>query len=156
MNALSKLKKGAITFGLVTILASTAITPVFASETTIEVNDSFEALVNVNDVVDGVDGKEKVVFVFDDGRYVTIPLEDTEVFAACSHTNIVGMGTKHKETSSYNKTDSTYCYKYRYYEDARCAQCGKQGYKIYDKSWTKVKHKYKLFGDTCTVCGYVK
>lgn len=154
MSVLSKLKRGVITFGLVTALAATAVTPVFASETTIEATNSFE--VSVNDIIDGVDGKEKVVFVFDDGRYATIPLKDTEVFATCPHTNIVGMGTKHKETSSYNKSDSTYCYKYRYYEDARCAQCGKKGYKIYDKSWTKVKHKYKIFGDTCTVCGYVK
>lgn len=156
MKVLLKLKKEVITFGLLAIFASTAITPVFASETTVEANSSFQVSVNVNDVINETDGKEKVVFVFDDGRYVTIPLEDKEVFATCPHTNIIGMGTKHKVTSSYNKSDSTYCYKYRYYEDARCAQCGKQGYKIYDKSWTKVKHKYKLFGDTCTVCGYVK
>lgn len=153
MSVLSRLKKGVITFGLVTALATTAAGPVFASEVT-EATNSFE--VSVNDIIDGVDGKEKVISVFNDGRYVTTSLKDTEVFATCPHTNIVGMGTKHQVTSSYNKSDSTYCYKYRYYEDARCAQCGKQGYKIYDKSWTKVKHKYKLFGDTCTVCGYVK
>lgn len=41
-------------------------------------------------------------------------------------------------------------------EDGVCGQCGKTGFKIYDRTWRNVKHKHKLFGDTCTVCGYVK
>ena len=31
----------------------------------------------------------------------------------------------HRVTPSFNKSDSTYCYKYRDYEDAKCAKCGK-------------------------------
>lgn len=111
--------------------------------------------VKVNDIIEGDNGAEIVITILEDGRFVTAPLT-LELRAACAHTNIMGTGSKHKVSSSYNKSDSTYCYKYRYYEDARCANCGKSGFKIYDKSWTKVKHKYKLLGDTCTVCDYKK
>lgn len=118
-------------------------------------HEADDSTVKVNDIIEGDNGEDVVISILDDGRFVTAPL-GAETYAACQHTNIVGLGTKHQVTSSYNKENSTYCYKYRFYEDARCAQCGKTGYKIYDKTWTKVKHKYKLFGDTCTVCGYVK
>lgn len=152
MKILSKFKNGLITLILAFTLASTMAASAFAATPTPNTDSS----VRVNDVIESSNGKEVVVYVFNDGRFATIPLEDVSTFASCSHTSIIGMGTKHKEVINYNKTNSTYCYKYKYYEDARCAQCGKTGYKIYDKSWTNVEHKYKLFGKTCTVCGYQK
>ncbi len=156
MSVLSKLKGKTIVLGLATALATVAVCPAFASEatTTIEVADSFE--VAVNDIIDGVDGKERVVSSFDDGRYATVSLKDAVNPSTCPHTEIMGMGKKYQQKVSFNKSDSTYCYKYRYWEEGRCVRCGKQGFKIYDASWTNVKHKYKLFGNTCTECGYVK
>ena len=111
--------------------------------------------VNVNDIITTETGEEIVIAVLEDGRFITASL-GTEFYAACSHNDIVGTGKMYRQTSSYNKSDSTYCYKYRDYEEARCARCGKTGFKIYDKTWTNVKHKYKLFGSTCTECGYQK
>lgn len=45
----------------------------------------------------------------------------------------------HRVTPSFNKSDSTYCYKYRDYEDAKCAKCGKsfEGFPLF---WYN-KHK---------------
>lgn len=118
--------------------------------------DMPKADININDIIEGEEGEEVVISILDDGRFVTAPLT-VQSYAACDHTNIVGTGTMHRVTSSYNKSDSTYCYKYRDYEDAKCAKCGKAGYKIYDKTWTDVKHKYKsIFSSVCTVCGYEK
>lgn len=118
--------------------------------------DIVKADININDIIEGEEGDEVVISILDDGRFVTVPLT-LEPYAACDHTTIVGTGVMHRVTSSYNKSDSTYCYKYRDYEDAKCAKCGKTGYKIYDKTWTDVKHKYKsIFSSVCTVCGYEK
>ena len=118
--------------------------------------DMPESDININDIIEGEEGEELVISILDDGRFVTTPLT-VQSYAAFDHSIIVGTGTMHRVTSSYNKSDSTYCYKYRDYEDARCAKCGKTGYKIYDKTWTDVKHKYKnIFSRVCTVCGYEK
>ncbi len=153
MELLSKFKNAFVAVGLVAALTGLTAVPVFAMPSV----SGTESSVHVDDVIDGADGKEIVVSILEDGRFVTIPANGISEFAnPCTHTNIMGTGRKVQETSSYNKTDATYCYKYRFYEEARCAQCGKTGFKIYDKTWTKVKHKYKLFGDTCTVCGYKK
>lgn len=146
---IGKKKRWLVLALLISLFAVTAM-PVSASG--LGIDDE----IKVNDIIDGEEGKEVVIKVLNDGRFITVPFDEAVMMAACNHTSIVGTGTKHKVTSSYNKTDSTYCYKYRYYEDAVCARCGKTGFKIYDSTWTKVKHKYKLFGKTCTVCGYEK
>lgn len=118
--------------------------------------DGPEASVKVNDIIMTDSGREVVIDVLEDGRFITAPLSAETNAPACEHTDLIGTGKKVRETSSYNKTDSTYCYKYRDYEEARCARCGKTGFKIYDAGWTNVKHTYKLLGSTCTKCGYKK
>lgn len=154
MTFILKMKKVLFMMSLSIFLVSATAIPAFASS---HLFNHFETNVNkTGDIIDGPNGKEVVVSSLEDGRFITILFDDVTTLDVCSHTNIIGTGVKHQVKSSYNKTDSTYCYKYRYYEDGICGQCGKTGFKIYDRTWTNVKHKYKLFGDTCTVCGYVK
>lgn len=112
--------------------------------------------VSVNDIIVTEMGEEIVIAVLEDGRFITAPL-GTETYTACNHTDIVGTGQIYRQTSSYNKTDSKYCYKYRDYETAVCARCGKTGFKIWQTTkWINKEHTYKLFGITCTKCGYQK
>lgn len=112
--------------------------------------------VSVNDIIITETGEEIVIAVLEDGRFITAPL-GAETFEACNHTDIVGTGQIYRQTSSYNKTDSKYCYKYKDYEAANCARCGKTGFKIWQTTeWIDKEHTYKLFGSTCTKCGYQK
>lgn len=135
-------------------LVGTTVTP--ASASSYSLNHSENNANKAGDIIDGSNGKEGVISSLENERFIIILFDDVTTLNVCSHTNIIGSGVKQQVKSGYNKTDSTYCYKYRYYEDGVCGQCGKTGFKIYDRTWTNVKHKYKLFGDTCTVCGYVK
>lgn len=112
--------------------------------------------VSVNDIIVTEMGEEIVIAVFEDGRFVTAPL-DVEAYAACSHTDLVGTKQMYRHSESLNKTDSKYCYKYRDYEAAKCARCGKTGFKFWQSSeWSYEEHDYGLFSSTCKRCGYEK
>ncbi|WP_313130875.1 hypothetical protein [Anaerocolumna sp.] len=113
--------------------------------------------ISVGDVIHTETGNDVVIKINEDQSFYTAPLRNSLLRAAdtCSHNQLEAYGSKTSTTSSYNKSDSTYCYKTRTLQNARCVQCKKTGFKIYG-SWTDVKHSYPLFGSTCKKCGYKK
>lgn len=138
-------------------ILSMVIAASFMVGTTAFAQEITETNVAVNDIIHTENGEEIVVSILDDGRFVTAPLElGIEPYAECSHSTIIGTGEYFSVSESYDKGNSTYCYKFREDERAKCARCGKTGFTICGKGWTDVKHKYKLFGKTCTRCGYEK
>ncbi|WP_124064967.1 hypothetical protein [Clostridium sp. E02] len=112
--------------------------------------------VSVGDFIHTETGSDVVIRVNEDQSFYTAPLRMSFINPRdCSHTNLQSYGNPMGQTKSYNKSDSTYCYKYRTVKNARCLQCGKTGFKIYG-SWEKHKHSYSLFSSKCKKCGYEK
>lgn len=113
--------------------------------------------VSVGDVIPTDSGNDVVIKVNEDQSFYTAPLSYSMSRAAntCSHTQLEAYGSISGQSVSYNKSDSTYCYKTRTVQNARCVQCNKTGFKFYG-TWTKHKHSYPLLGNTCKECGYKK
>lgn len=118
-----------------------------------------EPIVKVNDVIQGSTGnKEVVIRVNKDGSFVSC-VESLQKASAkannvCDHKSLIYYG-QYTQTESYKKKNATYCYKTRIVQNARCAKCGKAGFKMYGK-WSKHKHKYSVLGKKCKKCGYKK
>lgn len=113
--------------------------------------------VSVGDIIHTESGNDVVIKVNEDQSFYTAPLEYSMLRAAntCSHSQLEAYGSISGQSVSYNKSDSTYCYKTRTVQNARCVQCKKTGFKFYG-TWTKHKHSYPLLSSTCKECGYKK
>lgn len=113
--------------------------------------------VSVGDIIHAETGNDVVIKVNEDQSFYTEPLRNSLLKAAapCSHAQLEAYGSITAQSSSYNKSDSTYCYRTRTVQNARCVQCKKTGFRFYG-SWTKHKHSYPLFSSTCKECGYEK
>ncbi|MBE5986273.1 hypothetical protein BXY41_101344 [Lacrimispora xylanisolvens] len=113
--------------------------------------------VSVGNVIHTETGNDVVIKVNEDQSFYTAPLINSLLKATetCSHTQLEAYGSVTAQSNSYNKSDSTYCYRIRTVQNARCVQCKKTGFKFYG-SWTKYKHSYPLFSSTCKECGYEK
>lgn len=114
-------------------------------------------LVSVGNVIHTESGNDVVIKVNEDQSFYTAPLINSlsKATETCSHAQLEAYGSISAQSDSYNKSDSTYCYRTRTVQNARCVQCKRTGFKFYG-SWTKYKHSYPLLSSKCKKCGYEK
>ncbi|WP_143321096.1 hypothetical protein [Clostridium sp. HBUAS56010] len=144
--------KKILSLSLAALMVITINTTVFAAS-----SQHIHEHVSVGDVIHSETGNDVVIKVNEDQSFYTAPLVNSLLKAAdtCSHAQLEAYGSITAQSSSYNKSDSTYCYRTRTIQNARCVQCKKTGFRFYG-SWTKHKHSYPLFSSTCKKCGYEK
>lgn len=130
----------------------TLSTTVFAQN----ISQDLESNLRVGDLYENESGQqEKVIAVNADKSFTTMILDTTlnRATQTCSHRKLEVLSST--STSTAVATSST-CYKWRTVSRCRCTVCKRTGFITYGK-WNYVKkHNYKLFGKTCTVCGYTK
>lgn len=144
--------KKILSLSLAAFIVMTINTAVFAASS----QHSHEH-VSVGNIIHTEAGDDVVIKVNDDQSFYTAPLTNSlfKTTGTCPHSQLQAYGSISAQSDSYNKSDSTYCYRTRTIQNARCVQCGKTGFKFYG-SWKKHKHSYPLFSSTCKKCGYEK
>lgn len=151
---MKKLKKNSVLFLMCLSMLSTLLLSgtIFAQTANI---DSVE----VNDIISNVNNeKEIVIKVNEDSSFITLPLELSLSYsskAGCMHYNLIAYGLPEITKESHNKANSTYCYRERTVQYARCTDCGQSNFRVYG-TWTEYKHSYGFLSNKCKECGYEK
>ncbi len=144
--------KKIFSLSLSALMVMSISTTVFASS-----SQHNHELVSVGNVIHTETGNDVVIKVNEDQSFYTAPLINSLLKATetCYHNQLEAYGSISAQSESYNKSDSTYCYRTRTVQNARCVQCKRTGFKFYG-SWTKHKHSYPLLSNTCKTCSYKK
>lgn len=147
---MKKLKRNSVLFLMCLSIFSTLLLSGTVFAQNINLNH-----INVNDVISNFNNeKEIVVKINEDGSFVTIPLNESNLYANCSHFNSTTYGPITTTKESYNKNNSTYCYRLKESQRIKCLDCGQFISTL--NTWTDYKHSYGFLSNKCKECGYEK